>query len=155
MNNLQSIAPIKKVFSIFQSVYFMFFASANSAKNPFLIVPIPHSLSAIPLFPSECRIKWSTCELCETQWPRPPLFSPSLLIQLSMRQGSYITLFSPSDVTAFHKMKYGGWGYYTTLFSPSDVTAFHRFLWNAVTSSETLLNGYSVKTMSYNTPPIL
>ena len=46
-----------------------------------------------------------------------------------------------------------GRGYYITLFSPSDVTAFHRILWNAVTSSETLLNGYSLKTMLYNTPP--
>ena len=27
-----------------------------------------------------------------------------------MGEGSYITLFSPSDVTAFHKMKYGGEG---------------------------------------------
>ena len=63
---------------------------------------------------------------CETQWPRPTLFSPSLLIQWSMGEGSYITLFSPSDVTAFHRMKYGGGGYYITLLSPSDVTAFHR-----------------------------
>ena len=39
---------------------------------------------------------------------------------------SYITLGSPCDVTAFHKMKYGGRGFYITLFSPSDVTAFHR-----------------------------
>ena len=66
----------------------------------------------------------------------------------SMGRGSYITLFSPSDVTAFHRMKYGegelynlvftewchcvsqnevwGRGSYITLFSPSDVTAFHR-----------------------------
>ena len=97
---------------------------------------------------------------CETQWPRPPLFSPSWLIQWSMGEGSYITLFSPSDVTAFHRMKYGGgflynlvftewrhcvsqneaWGMgcYITLFSPSDVTAFDRmkygggFLYNLV-----------------------
>ena len=27
-----------------------------------------------------------------------------------MGEGSYITLFSPSDVTAFHRMKYGGGG---------------------------------------------
>ena len=62
------IAPIKKVFSIFQSVYFMFFASANSAKMPLLIILIPHGLSAIRLF--SCRgyiIKWSTCEFCEIQ----------------------------------------------------------------------------------------
>ena len=38
-----------------------------------------------------------------------------------MGEGSYITLFSPSDVTAFHRMKYGG-----GVFSQSDVTAFHR-----------------------------
>ena len=42
-----------------------------------------------------------------------------------MGKGSYITLFSPSDVTAFHRIKYGG-GSYITLFSPCDVTAFHR-----------------------------
>ena len=27
-----------------------------------------------------------------------------------MEEGSYITLFSPSDVTAFHRIKYGGGG---------------------------------------------
>ena len=46
-------------------------------------------------------------EFCETQWPRPPLFSPSLLIQWSMGEGSYISLFSPSDVTAFHRIWFG------------------------------------------------
>ena len=62
--------------------------------------------------------------------------------------GCYITLFSPSDVTAFHRMRYGeggviypcfhrvtslrftkwsmGEGCYITLFSKSYVTAFHR-----------------------------
>ena len=46
-----------------------------------------------------------------------------------MGEGSYITLFSPSDVTALHRMKYGGGGFIIiTLFSPSDVTAFHRIL---------------------------
>ena len=34
-------------------------------------------------------------------------------------RGSYITLFSPSDVTEFHRMKYGGEESYITLFSPS------------------------------------
>ena len=43
-----------------------------------------------------------------------------------MGEGSYITWFSPSDVTTFHRMKYGEGGYYITLFSPSDVTAFNR-----------------------------
>ena len=61
-------------------------------------------------FPAVYRIKWSTCEFCEIQWPRPPLFSPSLLIQWSIGEGSYITLFSPSDFTAFHRMKHGGGG---------------------------------------------
>ena len=70
--------------------------------------------------------KYVTKAFCETQWPRPPLFSPSWLIQWSMGEGFYITLFSPIDVTAFHRMKYGGRGCYITLFSPSDVTAFHR-----------------------------
>ena len=35
-------------------------------------------------------------------------------------------MFSPSYVTAFHRMKYGGRDCYITLFSPGDVTAFHR-----------------------------
>ena len=47
---------------------------------------------------------------CENQWPWPLLFSPSWLIQWSMGEESYITLFSPSDVTEFHRMKYGGGG---------------------------------------------
>ena len=47
---------------------------------------------------------------CETRWPWPRLFSPSWLIQWSMGEGSYITLFSPSVVTEFHRMKYGGGG---------------------------------------------
>ena len=38
---------------------------------------------------------------CET---RPPLFSPSWLIQWNMGEVSYITLFSPSDVAAFHRI---------------------------------------------------
>ena len=45
-----------------------------------------------------------------------------------MGEGSHITLFSPSDVTVFHRMKYGGGGCYITLFLPSDVTAFHRII---------------------------
>ena len=85
---------------------------------------------------------------CETQRPRPPLFSPSWLIQWGMGEGCYITLFSPSDVTAFHRRSMGegvlynlvftewrhcvsqnevwGRGCYIILFSPSDVTVFHR-----------------------------
>ena len=43
-------------------------------------------------------------------------------------EGYHITLFLPSDVTAFHRMKYGGGGCYITLFSPSDITAFHRII---------------------------
>ena len=41
----------------------------------------------------------------ETQWPRP-----NWLIQWSMGEGSYITLFSPIDVNVLHRMKYGGGG---------------------------------------------
>ena len=82
-------------------------------------------------WPKYCGSIIKVCRpFCETQWPRPPLFSPSWLIQsiivLSMGEGSYITLFSPSDVTAFHRMKCGGRGCYITLFLPSDVPAFHR-----------------------------
>ena len=54
---------------------------------------------------------------CETQWPRPPLFSPSWLIQWTMGEGSYITLFSPSVVTAFHIIKYGGGVWYNLVFT--------------------------------------
>ena len=52
-------------------------------------------------------VKWQIHPFifCDTQWPRPPLFSPSWLIQWSMGEGSYITLFSPSDVTAFHRIQ--------------------------------------------------
>ena len=46
----------------------------------------------------------------ETQWPWLSLFSPSWLIQWSMGEGSYITLFLLSDVIAFHRMKYGRGG---------------------------------------------
>ena len=34
-----------------------------------------------------------------------------------MGEGSYITLFSPSDVTAFHIMKYGGGVLYNLVFT--------------------------------------
>ena len=42
-----------------------------------------------------------------------------LAITMKYGEGSYITLFLPSDVTAF-------WGCYITLFSPSNVTVFYR-----------------------------
>ena len=45
---------------------------------------------------------------CETQWPRHPLF---------MGEGFYITLFSPSDVTAFYRMKYGEGVLYNLVFT--------------------------------------
>ena len=32
-------------------------------------------------------------------------------------EGSYVTLFSPSDVTAFHRMKYGGGVLYNLVFT--------------------------------------
>ena len=54
---------------------------------------------------------------CETQWPWPPLFSPSWLIQWSMGERCYITLFSPSDVTAFHRMKYEKGVLYNLVFT--------------------------------------
>ena len=60
------------------------------------------------------------------------LFSPSDVTAFNRMKfggrGCYITLFSPSDVTAFNRMKFGGRGCYITLFSPSDVTAFHRIV---------------------------
>ena len=66
---------------------------------------------------SQSLIKERGCQFCETQWPRPPLFSPSWLIQWSMGEGSYVTLFSLSDVTAFHRMKYGGGVLYNLIFT--------------------------------------
>ena len=53
-----------------------------------------------------------------------------------MGEGYYITLFSPSDVTAFHRMKYGGGGCYITLFPPSDITAFHIIMWSCQSDSD-------------------
>ena len=48
-----------------------------------------------------------------------------------MGEGSYANLFSSSDVTEFHRMKYGGGGLIIiTLFSLSDVTAFHRIFYD-------------------------
>ena len=152
ISKTNSIAPIKKVFSIFQSVYFMFFALANSAKMPFFNSWFPMVCPRFVCY----RIKWSTCEFCEIQWPRPPLFSPSLLIQWSMGEGVLYNLVFTERRHCVSQNEVWGRGYYITLFSPSDVTEFHRILWNAVTSSKTLLNGYSMKTMLYNTPaPIL
>ena len=50
-------------------------------------------------------------KFCETRWLWPPLFLPNCLIQWSMGEGFYITLFSRSDITEFHRMKYGGGGH--------------------------------------------
>ena len=38
-------------------------------------------------------LKCLSLQFCATQYPRPPLFSPSWLIQWSMGEGSYITFF--------------------------------------------------------------
>ena len=65
---------------------------------------------------------------CEIQWPRPPLFSPSWIIQWSMGEGCYITLFSPSDVTAFHRILV--------------IYAFQRYLFLLLFSFEKLLQIY-------------
>ena len=35
---------------------------------------------------------------------------PELANTMKYGEGSYIALFSPSDLTAFHRMKYGGGG---------------------------------------------
>ena len=45
-------------------------------------------------------------------------------------RGLLYNLVSPSDVTVFHRMKYGGGGCYIALFSRGDVTAFHRIYIN-------------------------
>ena len=55
---------------------------------------------------TDTRVTCADTDICETQWPWPPLFSPSWLIQWRMREGSYITLFSPGDVTAFHRIRF-------------------------------------------------
>ena len=65
-------------------------------------------------------------DICKTQWPRPPLFSLSWLIKWSMGEGSYITLFLTEWRHCVSQNKVWGRGCYITLFSPSDVTAFHR-----------------------------
>ena len=56
------------------------------------------------------------------------LFSPIWLIQWSMGEGSYITLFSRSYVTEFHRMKHGGGGFHRVTSLP--FTEFHDWrLW--------------------------
>ena len=78
---------------------------------------------------------------CETQWPRPPLFSPSWLIQWSMMEGYYITLFSPSDVRAFHRMKYGEGVLYSPVFTE----------WRHCVSQNTYLYLYNLLGISWHT----
>ena len=62
-----------------------------SAHNKLLINTPPNCVSVFISRPTLIEIS----QICETQWPQPPLFSLSWLIQWSMRDGSYITLFSP------------------------------------------------------------
>ena len=66
---------------------------------------------------SKLPFKDKKAVFCETQWPWPPLFSPRWPIQWIVGWGSYIILFSPSDVTAFHRMKYGGGVLYNLVFT--------------------------------------
>ena len=109
-------AALVKKNSIAPIVFFNRFILCSSPQQTlqkcfFLIILIPHGLSAIRLFSCRVyRIKWSTCEFCEIQWPRPPLFSPSLLIQWSMGEGSYITLFSPMTSLRFTEWSMGEGG---------------------------------------------
>ena len=123
----------------------MFFASANSTKMPFLIILIPHGSSAIRLFSCkvynkmvDLRILWNSMTstfFVFTELANTMKYGGGFLNNLVFTEWRHCV--SQNEVW--------GRGYYITLFSPSDVTAFHRILWNAVTSSETLLNGYSVK----------
>ena len=66
------------------------------------------------------------------------------------RGGSYITLFSPSDITAFYGMKYGV-GVSYNIFSPSDVTVFHRIHFESSTSCMRILQSFTLHFYSYIT----
>ena len=76
--------------------------------------------------PTLPRAWWGTALFCETQWPRPPLFSPSWLIQWSMGEDSYNNLVFTEWRHCVSQNEVWGRGCHITLFSPSDVTAFHR-----------------------------
>ena len=65
-------------------------------------------------------------QFCETQWPWPPLFLPSWLIQWSMGGGGWYNLVFTERRHCVSQNEVWGKGTYITLFSPSDVTAFYR-----------------------------
>ena len=65
-------------------------------------------------------------KFCETQWPWPSLFSPSWLIQWSMGEGVLYNLVFTEWRHCVSQNEVWGRGCYITLFSPSNVTAFHR-----------------------------
>ena len=74
--------------------------------------------------------RWWLCikhVFCEIQWPWPPLFSLSRLIQWSMGEGVLYNFFYTE--WRHRVLQYEVWerGCYIILFSPTDVTAFHRF----------------------------
>ena len=73
-----------------------------------------------------CRYYAELSQFCETQWPWPPLFSPSWLIQWSKGEGVLYNLVFTEWGHCVSQNKV--WGCYIglTLFSPSDVTACHR-----------------------------
>ena len=128
----------------FDPMLFQYWPTANGAWNTLhraLCSPIPANTDIVPIL-VQCRATvfdsgptliqhWinGSCFL-DILWNSMTSTSSSWLIQWSMGEGSYITLFSPSDVTAFHRIKWGLWerGCYITLFSPSDVSAFHRII---------------------------
>ena len=55
--------------------------------------PLDQTVSSWPESQSTSTPQPWSAVFCETQWPRPPWFSPSCLIQWSMGEGSYITFF--------------------------------------------------------------
>ena len=59
-----------------------------------------------------------------------------------MGEGSYITLFSPNDVTEFHRMKYGGGG----IIKP----CFHRVTSNNSRCALVFLSGLLIQTRIRN-----
>ena len=64
---------------------------------------------------------------CETQWPRPPLFSPSWQSNTMKYGGGFLyNLVFTEWRHCVSQNEVWGRGCYITLFSPRDVTAFHR-----------------------------
>ena len=81
----------------------------------------------MPLFEKWALTMSENYTFFETQWPWPPLFSPSWLIQWSMGEGVLYSRVFTEWRHCVSQNQVWGRGCNITLFSPSDVPAFHRY----------------------------